>query len=212
MARPLRDTLPLPKDLITDPVIVIQSLLVTTGVLVFIPFPSALFNSTLEANYASTGLGAIDPWLPAPPDATTSWGAVRTRRCSVECPCGVCRCTARGRASARSRGARLEHDSGNRSLWVTPIGVVAFVLLTALLACLAGSDLGPDMQSLATLAGITAGLAVVLAISQIPAVLAYRQHGIAFHFEALPGAAVIGVGCVLVGPVDPGTGQPSYTG
>src|SRR5438128_6635468 len=48
----LVNSVPDPTQITLDPVVVVQSVALTAGVIVLVPFPSALFNNTLEENYA----------------------------------------------------------------------------------------------------------------------------------------------------------------
>lgn len=59
------DSVPDPTAISLDPVIVATSIAVTAGVIVLVPFPSALFNSTLEENYEEVmaGVGRVRGWL-----------------------------------------------------------------------------------------------------------------------------------------------------
>lgn len=45
------DSVPDPTQITLDPVVVVQTVAVTAGVILLVPFPSALFNNTLEDNY-----------------------------------------------------------------------------------------------------------------------------------------------------------------
>ena len=49
--QPFRNSVPDPTRITLDPVVVAQSVAITAGVILLVPFPSALFNSTLEENY-----------------------------------------------------------------------------------------------------------------------------------------------------------------
>ena len=65
LQKPLRESVPDPLSITLDPVVVAQSLAVTAGVILLVPFPSALFNNTLEENYdrVLAGLAGIRAWL-----------------------------------------------------------------------------------------------------------------------------------------------------
>jgi hypothetical protein len=49
--QPLRSSLPSPTQINLNPQVVAQTVIITASVVVLIPFPSALFNATLEQNY-----------------------------------------------------------------------------------------------------------------------------------------------------------------
>ena len=60
-----KDSVPDPTRITLDPVVVAQSVAITAGVIVLVPFPSALFNSTLEDNYdeVMVWLARVRAWL-----------------------------------------------------------------------------------------------------------------------------------------------------
>ena len=58
-------SVPAPNEIVLDPVIVAQSVAIAAGVILLVPFPSALFNSTLEENYdeVMAGVARIKAWV-----------------------------------------------------------------------------------------------------------------------------------------------------
>jgi hypothetical protein len=65
-------SVPDPTQISLDPVVVAQSVIIAAGVVLLVPFPSALFNSTLEENYPAVigGIARISAWL------SRRWGLV----------------------------------------------------------------------------------------------------------------------------------------
>ena len=66
--QPLRSSVPSPTQLNLSPQVVAQTVIITASVVVLIPFPSALFNATLEQNYDEiiAGFGRIRRRLAKP--------------------------------------------------------------------------------------------------------------------------------------------------
>jgi hypothetical protein len=58
-------SVPDPTQISLDPVVVAQSVIIAAGVVLLVPFPSALFNSTLEENYPAVmgGIARMSAWL-----------------------------------------------------------------------------------------------------------------------------------------------------
>ena len=75
--QPFRESVPDPTRISLDPVIVAQSVAIAAGVILLVPFPSALFNSTLEENYEEVMAGVarvrsrVRGWL------SRAWAALR---------------------------------------------------------------------------------------------------------------------------------------
>ena len=75
--QPFRESVPDPTRITLDPVIVAQSVAIAAGVILLVPFPSALFNSTLEENYEEVMAGVtrvrsrVRGWL------SRAWAALR---------------------------------------------------------------------------------------------------------------------------------------
>ena len=66
--QPLRSSVPSPTQINLNPQVVAQTVIITASVVVLIPFPSALFNATLEQNYdeITAGLGRLRRRLTKP--------------------------------------------------------------------------------------------------------------------------------------------------
>jgi hypothetical protein len=83
-------------------------------------------------------------------------------------------------------------------LWRTPLGILGFVLLTALLYAFLDPTFGFSLESLATLAGLSLGLFVVLLAYGVPLLVLARVDRLGISVRALPVTLLIGVLCVLV--------------
>lgn len=190
-----RDSVPTPAEITLDPVIVAQSLLIAAAIVLFVPFPGVLFNSTLEANYPEVvgrvragrrRLRAIFALIPLP--------ARRAPTVSVDPDPAL---DIGGAPGAVATGP----DSEKRpkpEFWTTLRGVTLFLSLTALLGSFLDPTFGPDTQSLATFLGLTAGLIVTLAAFGLPVAFTFRRSAIPFLVRALPGTLIVGVACVLI--------------
>jgi hypothetical protein len=97
----------------------------------------------------------------------------------------------------------IETDQGldktpQRDFWRTPIGIVLFLLLSALLYGFLDPAFGPDEESVATFAGLAVGLALTVLAFFIPIAIRYRRSAVGFSPRALPGTLGVGVVCVLL--------------
>ena len=168
------DSVASPLDISLDPVVIATGAAAAAGVTLLIPFPGALFNSTLEANYAEVGAWFARPrrWLA---------GIVR-------------RVTGRG-------------DGGD--FWQQPLGIVTFLMVSAILYALLDPTLGFDAESLALVVGLLVGLLATTLAFALPSLAFHRlRAGELGRFRVLPGTILIAVICVLLSR---GTGfQPGY--
>lgn len=180
-----------PADITLDLAIIAQSVALALAVVLFVPFPAALFNSTLEANYSeivgwrrslrrrlrafvdpvASALGARS--VPATPPAAEPAGDPEP---------------AEGTLAANMAA----------TLWRTPPGIVLFLLVSALVASFLDPTFGPDLESLATFAGLALAYAATLLAFGIPQVLEYRRSAGGFLIRALPGTLAVGIACVLI--------------
>ena len=168
--RPFHMSLPRPDQISLDPVIIAQTLLFTGGLLLLVPFPSTLFNNTLEAHYSEIV------------------GRARAVRRRVTQPiAGLL-----GRLRGHSTDRQPEGD-----FWRTFQGIAFFVVLTALLSCLLDPTIGLDLASLATFGGMLAGLVLLQVVSMLPTI-GHALRGGALSYRALPGTFVVAVACVLI--------------
>ena len=223
MQQSFTDSVPDPTRITLDPVVIAQSVAITAGVILLVPFPSALFNATLEENYdevmaavaklrarlgalgvtllaairrlinSRRGLGGPAP--PVPPEQQPLMAPVDFVQPVTAAPTPP--------ASQAPPAAPTRRD-----LWGTPVGVVGFVLLSALLYAFLDPSFGFSLTSAATFVGLALGLFIVLAAYGVPLAVFARTHRIAFSVRALPATLFVGVLCVLVSRLS--DFQPGY--
>jgi hypothetical protein len=190
-----RDSVPSPAQITLDPVIVAQSLFIAAAIVLFVPFPGVLFNSTLEANYpevvgrvrgARRRLRALFALIP-----------IRARRAPTAPVDSDPPLDVEGGPGTVTTGPTAENRPAPE-FWTTLRGITLFLLLTALLGSFLDPTFGPDPQSLATFVGLAAGLVVTLAAFGLPVAFAFRRSAIPFLVQALPGTLLVGVACVLI--------------
>jgi hypothetical protein len=160
-ARGFESVVPGPFDISTDPVVIATGVAVATGTALLIPFPGALFNSTLEANADEIG----------------SWFRRLGRRLD-----------------------RLRREAqGGRGFWQRPLGIVAFLLLSAVLYALLDPSVGLDARSLWLVLGLLAGLLITSLVFAVPT-LAYRwvRFRESPSVRTLPWTILIAIACVLL--------------
>lgn len=210
-----------PTSITLDPIVVAQSVAITAGVILLVPFPSALFNATLEENYdeVMAGVAKVRAWFgalgvsllasirrliksrrglggPAPPVAPEQQPLVA--------PVDFVEPVADQPVAAHS----APPAPAKRDLWGTPLGILGFVLLSALLYAFLDPTFGFSLISVATFAGLTVGLFIVLAAYGVPLVVFARSQRIALSIRALPATLFVGVLCVLVSRLS--DFQPGY--
>lgn len=174
------ESVPTPAQVNLELPILLQSLILTVALLVFVPFPSTLFNSTLEENYAE-----VMGWFRRP----RQW-LRRLTRWTADASTPMEPAQAGAGEGSPSAVRRTFASSGP--------GVASFLLLTALVASFLDPTFGLDARSVATFAGLAIGLVVTLAAFSAPRVNALRVRKFAFVVRALPGTAFIGIACVLL--------------
>ena len=196
----LRSSVPGPADISLDPVTVAASAAIAAGVVLFIPFPAALFNSTLEEHYAEV-MGVVRRFR--------SW----VGRLVMSFLGGIV-----GRARRRVSGT--EHATGvpaappteataSESLyWDTPRGILTFIALSALVYSLLDPTFGFSVLSVATFIGLAIGLVVTVLAFAIPLYLGTRRSGLGFSPHALPATLAIAIGCVIISRI--ADFQPGY--
>ncbi len=238
---PFKDSVPDPTQISLDPVVIAQSVAVTAGVIVLVPFPSALFNSTLEENYdeVMAGVHRLRLWLarqfaafrawvgrkrderrarsqsaaqPAPVDPAAQPPGASTTDAGgpiapplpepVLMPAGPAT-EAEAQATepilARPLGAELGGDAvTQRDVWRTPLGILGFIGLSALLYCFLDPTFGINIGSVATFLGLAIGLVVVLLAYGVPLFVFSRSAKFQLVTRALPITLVVGLICVLV--------------
>ena len=189
-------SVPRPSEITLAPVIVAQSIAIAAGVVIFVPFPGILFNRTLEENYAEIvgRLRRARRRLRALLILLLLWAPrrLRPRSASKVSPPDF---------ESRSGNIRTNPEPGRRTegrFWRTPLGIALFLLLSALLYGFLDPTFGLDRQSMATFAGLVAGLVLTLVVFCVPIALAYRRSAIPFSVSALPGTLAVGLACVLI--------------
>ena len=204
----LRDSVPDPTRITVDPIVVVQSVAIAAGVILLVPFPSALFNSTLEENYdeVMAGVGRIRAWLARL--GRRLWTAVRGFIDSRRRPAGTEPTVPSEEqplvapvAFAETEEAAVAApvtDRPARDLWSTPLGMLGFVLLSAVLYAFLDPTFGFSLVSIATFAGLAIGLFVVLAAYGIPLLVLARRQRIPLSVRALPATLLIAVVCVII--------------
>ena len=214
----LRDSVPDPTRFTLDPIVVAQSVAITAGVILLVPFPSALFNSTLEENYTEVmaGVARIRAW------ARRLWESIRSRfrrQTSGRKPLADASALAPPRLPglnpflvAAPPPEQPTSGIGTPELppevapagppatdvWRTPLGILGFVLLTALLYAFLDPTFGVSLDSLATLAGLAVGLFVILLAYGLPLIIFARVDRFSLTARALPATLLVGILCVLV--------------
>ncbi len=196
------DSVPDPTRISLDPVVVAQSVAIAAGVILLVPFPSALFNSTLEENYDEVmgGVARLRAWLRGRAQGARDW--IRTegqaqlakrRGVSAAPPLPVAEAE-QPPVIAPSGVAQPEP----RDFWRTLPGMAAFLLISALLYAFLDPTFGFSLQSLATFAGLALGLLVVVLAYGIPLLLVARSASLGISARALPASLLIALGCVLI--------------
>ena len=205
----LRDSVPGPADISLDPVVIAASAAIAAGVVLVVPFPAALFNSTLEDNYAEVmaAVARLRGWL-----SRLMTGVVTRGR--------------RAAANMRSRRAAASSDtpppapptpeappasrrfSIDEAFWRSPLGILAFILISALLYAALDPTLGFDAGSIATFLGLAVGMSVMLLTIAIPQLIGARRLGVRATVRALPATLLIAAVCVVISRV--AEFQPGY--
>ena len=211
---PLRSAVPGPDQINLDPVVVASSVALAAGVVLVVPFPAALFNSTLEQNY-----GVVSGW----------WRRI-TGRVSRDVNRGARWAGGRARSAVRRGDAGSGAPTGavppqgadmdatappeepavedGRDFWRTPAGIAAFIGLSAVLYSFLDPTFGFSVDSLATLVGMVLGLALMLAVYAVPLYVLTRGEGLGLSARALPGTLLIALLCVIVSRL--ANFQPGY--
>lgn len=193
---PIRQSVPSPTAISLDPVVIAQSAAIAAGVVALVPFPSALFNSTLEQHCDEV----VAPFLRVQAVLArffapigNLWARLRRR-------------VGRGRATAGGEAAAPATESV--PFFATPAGITLFVVVSAVLYGLLDPSFGFSTASAGTFAGILIGLVVTLLLFGIPYVRALERDGVHTIPRALPGTLLVGAGCVLLSRL--ANFQPGY--
>ncbi len=224
--QPFRDSVPDPTRIVLDPIIVAQSVAIAAGVILLVPFPSALFNSTLEENYDEVMAGVarvrarVRGWL------ARAWAALRTwvaRQAAARRPVAAqpgaplaespaassaVVAPALGEPSVMSPERQPLEAAPEHDLWRTPYGMLAFIALSALLYAFLDPTFGFSVVSLATFAGLAIGLFIVVLAYGVPLFVIAQKRSLSISARALPTTLLIAVACVLVSRL--ANFQPGY--
>lgn len=205
----LRDSVPGPADISLDPVVIATSAAIAAGVVLVVPFPAALFNSTLEDNYAEVmaAVARLRGWLSRLMTSLMARGrrAAASRRPRTV-PGGSDTPTPAPPAPEEPQAGR--RFSMDEAFWRSPLGIGAFILVSALLYAALDPTLGFDAGSLATFLGLAVGLIAMLITISIPQVIGARRQGVGATVRALPATLIIAAVCVVISRV--AEFQPGY--
>ena len=205
----LRDSVPGPADISLDPVVIATSAAIAAGVVLVVPFPAALFNSTLEDNYAEVmaAVARLRGWLSRLMTGLMARGRraagnMQSRRTpgSSDAPP-----PAPQAPEARAASRRFSMDE---AFWRSPLGIGAFILISALLYAALDPTLGFDVGSLATFLGLAVGMSAMLLTIAIPQLIGARRLGVGATVRALPATLLIAAVCVVISRV--AEFQPGY--
>lgn len=148
-------SVPPPSKVSTEPLVIAQSLALAGLIVLLMPFPAQLFNSTLETHYAT-----VRRWF---------------------------RLDALQRAAGRVSG-----------FWDNLVGILVFVLLSALIYALLDPSVGLDARGAATIVGLAIGIVLTTVMASAPSLIdALRNHG-KWRLRALPATLIVGLACVLI--------------
>lgn len=213
-AVPMRDAVPGPDQINLDPVVVASSVALAAGVVLVVPFPAALFNSTLEQNYGEvsgwwqrlTGrvgrdVGRGARWAGSRAKSTVQRGDSAEPSVTGAVP-------PQGAELAAAETPAPETDADERDFWRTPAGIAAFIGLSAVLYSFLDPTFGISVDSLATIVGMVIGLALMLAVYAVPLFVLTRGRGLGLSARALPGTLLIALVCVIVSRL--ANFQPGY--
>ncbi len=182
---------PGPGDISLDPVVIATSAVAAAGIVLLIPFPSALFNSTLEENY----------------DEIRGWLRWRRRRRLTDAPTAASDETpsapTEDTADAADAPVTTASATGFRALldrfWATRLGVATFFLVAGVMYGFLDPTFGVSVDSLLLLVGILAALAIgTLAATATFRWARERLNGERGTFRVLPATLIVALVCVLV--------------
>ena len=229
-----RSSVPDPTQITLDPVVVAQSVAVAAGVIMLVPFPSAIFNSTLEENYdeVMAGVGRLrrrlaDLWRRllariraelarrrsgpaqgAPPSAVLAPGPEQPTPAPAAVPAPPPAPVPAPPPAPVPASATEVVGGTARDFWSTPLGMLAFVVLSAVIYAFLDPTFGLSAVSLATVLGMIIGLIVILVAYGLPLIAFARRHTIGLEIRALPATLLVAVGCVLLSRL--ANFQPGY--
>jgi hypothetical protein len=205
---PIRDAVPGPDQINLNPVVVASSAALAAGVVLVVPFPAALFNSTLEENYevVSGWWRRLGGRVGRGTRRGVSWAGERIRN-ARRGPADPSATAQQIPAEPTSAPIAATADEPS-AFWRTPAGMATFIGLSALLYALLDPTFGFSVDSLGTLAGMALGLLLTLTVFFVPLIILSRGEGVRLTAEALPGTLFVALLCVIVSRV--ANFQPGY--
>jgi len=213
-----RNSVPDPTQITLDPVVVAQSAVVAAGVIMLVPFPSSLFNATLEDNYdeVMAALARLRVWLISLWASLAAWvrRQIAARRSvqsatdpnAVQTPPPAYTQTPPPAYTQTPPPVVAETPvpqspaapTTRRDIWRNPLGILGFVGVSALFYAFLDPTFGLSLESLGELIGLAVGLLVILAAYGVPLLLFSVRHRIELTIRALPATLAVAVVCVLV--------------
>ena len=197
-------SVPDPTQITLDPVVLAESAALTAGVIVLVPFPSALFNNTLEENYAEVmgwlarmSAGANGLWARVVAWVRRQIASRRSTPSSSASAVPPAEHPFLNAAPAPPTPSAMTAPSA-KDPWQSPLRIVGFVLVTALLYAFLDPTFGLSLSSLAELAGLAVGLGVVTLAWAVPLGFFSRRDHFPLTVRALPATLLVGVACVLI--------------
>ncbi len=204
-------SVPDPTGISLDPVVVASSVAIAAGVIVLVPFPSALFNSALEENYdeVMAGLGRVAAVFRKIWAGIVAWvrsqiasrQAARTEQVPIRQPTIQQMPTIQQTPTVPPTTTQPPNPASTQQqvdLWQKPQGMLAFIVLSALVYGFLDPTFGLSLNSLATFLGLAIGMLVVLLAYGVPLVVFARNRHLGLTVRALPATLLIGVVCVLI--------------
>ncbi len=222
-------SVPDPTQITLDPVVVAESVAITAGIVLLVPFPSALFNSTLEDNYDAVmaGVGTLrrklrDWWLRLIARLRAEIARRRQPATMTGTPTSIAPPASVSLDQTHPLGgplppstqpappteAQVIDTQPARDVWRTPLGILAFVGISALLYSFLDPTFGISLTSLASLAGLAVGLLIILVAYGLSLFYFSRNQRIPLTVRALPASLIIALVCVLVSRI--ANFQPGY--
>lgn len=187
-----RNSIPLPWQLNLSPEVVVPALVVGVGMILLVPFPGALFNSTLRTNYAEIMRRGRRARRRARNTLLAPWFALRTRFGVAFGPT-LLPLGEEAPILTPPPAQEQRHD-----FWWTLPGVGLFIFLTALLSGFLDPSFWFNSASIATFVGMLIGLVLILLAFDLPSLLFYRRHALRFWPRALPATLLVSIASVLI--------------
>jgi Regulator of Chromosome Condensation (RCC1) repeat protein len=188
-----RNSIPIPSQINLDlATVVLPTLIAAVLIVVLVPFPGALFNSTLRTNYAELMRRRRRARRRIRNALLRPWFAVATRRSIASGPQPVAIGEEEPILSPPPAEAQ-RHD-----IWWTWPGVATFVLAIAGLTSLLDPSFWFDAASVPTFIGMLAGLVLIMVAFNVPSIIFYRRSNIRFWFRALPATLFVALVCLAI--------------